>query len=371
MERGCAADRRLVDVDDLVDVLQALDLVVRGGRERGAVELARHRGIERVDEQRRLAAAGDAGDAGEQAERDLGGDVFQVIAAGVDHLERAARVGRLALGDRHRELAGEVLAGPRARRGDEVVDVAFGDDVAAVDAGAGADVEHVIGGADGVLVVLDHDDGVAEVAQAFERFEQAGVVALVQADGGLVQHIEHAGEAGADLRGEADALALAAGERAGGAAEGEIVEADVDQELEPLADFLEHAAGDLVLFVGEVLRQLGDPVAGLAHGELGDVGDGRAGDLDAERLGLEARAVTGGAGHVGEIFLQVLARPFGFGFLEAALQVGDDALERLLGLVAAQAVVVDEFDLVLAGAVEDRGLRLLGRSFHLVSSVKR
>ena len=65
----------------------------------------------------------------------------------------------------------------------------------AVDAGAGADVEHVIGGADGVLVVLDHDHGVAEVAQALEGFEQAGIVALVQADRRFVQHIEHAGEA--------------------------------------------------------------------------------------------------------------------------------------------------------------------------------
>ena len=52
------------------------------GASRGAVELARDGGlVERVDEQRRLAAAGDAGDAGEQAERNLGGDVLQVVAA--------------------------------------------------------------------------------------------------------------------------------------------------------------------------------------------------------------------------------------------------------------------------------------------------
>ncbi len=66
--------------------------------------------------------------------------------------------------------------------------------MAAVDAGAGPDVEHVVGGADGVLVVLDDDDGVAEVAQPLEGFEQARVVALVQADRGFVQHVEHAGQ---------------------------------------------------------------------------------------------------------------------------------------------------------------------------------
>ena len=91
-----AADRRLVDVDHLVEVLQALDGVVRGRGLRRAVELARHRLVERVDQQRRLAAARHAGDAGEQAERDLGGDVLQVVAARADELERARRVDRPA-----------------------------------------------------------------------------------------------------------------------------------------------------------------------------------------------------------------------------------------------------------------------------------
>ncbi len=35
-----------------------------------------------------------------------------------------------------------------------------------------------------------------------------------------------------------------------------------------------------------------------------------------------------GTGHVGEIFLQILAGPFGLGFLEAALEIGDDAFEQ-------------------------------------------
>ena len=176
-----APDRRLVDVDDLVDVLQPLDAVVRGGGLAGAVDLARDRLVERVDQEGGLAAAGDAGDAGEQAERDFGGDVLQVVAARVDDLQRAA-LARPALRDRHHQLAGEVFAGDRFRVADQVLDLALGDDVAAVDAGAGADVEHMVGGADGVLVVLDHDHGVAEVAQPPQRFEEPRVVALVQAD---------------------------------------------------------------------------------------------------------------------------------------------------------------------------------------------
>ena len=149
---------------------------------------------------------------------------------------------RAALRHRHAlEFAGEILAGQRVRRGDDVLRRALRDDLAAMDAGAGADVDDVVGGADGVLVVLDHDHGVAEVAQPLQRFEQPRVVALVQADRRLVEHVEHAGQARADLRGEPDALALAAGQRAGGARQREIVEPDIDEEAQPLADLLEDA----------------------------------------------------------------------------------------------------------------------------------
>ena len=76
-----------------------------------------------------------------------------------------------------------------------------------MDARAGAEIDHVIGGADRVLVMLDHDHRIAEIAQALQRFEQPVVVALVEADAGLVEHVEHARQPAADLAGEADALA--------------------------------------------------------------------------------------------------------------------------------------------------------------------
>ena len=65
------------------------------------------------------------------------------------------------------------------------------DDRAAVDAGARTHVDDVIGGADGVLVMLDDEHGVAEVAQPLEGEQQPVVVALVQADARLVEDVEH------------------------------------------------------------------------------------------------------------------------------------------------------------------------------------
>ena len=120
-------------------------------------------------------------------------------------------------------------------------------DLAAVLARARADVDDPVGDLDGVLVVLDDDQRVAHVAQPDQGLDQPVVVALVQADGRLVEDVQHADQAGADLGGQPDALGLAAGEGARGAVQREVVQADVDQEPQPLVDLLEHPLGDLLV----------------------------------------------------------------------------------------------------------------------------
>ena len=130
---------------------------------------------------------------------------------------------------------------------EQVVDRAADHDVAAVLAGVRADVDDPVGGPDGVLVVLDDDQGVAEVLEPDQRLDQAVVVALVQPDRRLVQDVEHPDESGADLGREPDALRLAAGQRRGRAVEREVVQPDVDQEAEPGVDLLEHPLADELL----------------------------------------------------------------------------------------------------------------------------
>ena len=139
------------------------------------------------------------------------------------------------------------------------------DHIAAVRSGARADVDQIVGGADAVFIVLDHDDGVADGLQALERADQAGVVALVQADGRFIEHVADADQARADLRGQADALGFAAGEGAGLAVEREIAQADVEHETEAGADFADDRLGDLRFFFAQakVLEEL--PGAGDGH----------------------------------------------------------------------------------------------------------
>ncbi len=185
-----------------------------------------------------------------------------------------------------------------------------------------------------------------------QGFQQPGVVALVQADRRLVQHIEHAGQAGADLRGEPDALAFAARQCARGARQVEIIEPHIDEELQPLADFLEDARGDFLVLGLQLGQQFVEPLIGLADRHFRNLADVLAVDLHRQRLRLQPVAVAFAARMIRLEARQLLAHPLRVGLAPAPLDVADHAFEGLLGLVGADAVVIGDRDFLLAGAEE-------------------
>ena len=191
--------------------------------------------------------------------------MLQVVAARGHDPELPLGVGGDALfRNRNRQLAGQVLAGDRLGSGHQVGRQSLGDDPAAVHAGAGTEIDDVVGLADGILVVLDDDHGVAQVAQAHQRVEQALVVALVQADRRFVQDVHDADEARADLAGQADSLRFAARQGLGAAIQRQVVEPDVVQEAQPVADLLDDLGRDLAAPARQ--RQRREERRRLAHG---------------------------------------------------------------------------------------------------------
>ena len=154
----------------------------------------------------------------------------------------------------------------------------------------------MVGRLDDLAVVLDQDQRVAQVAEVPQRPEQPGVVARVEADRRLVEHVEHAGQPAADLAGQADPLALAAGERGRAAGEREVVEPDVDQERQPVADLADQVAGD-VLLVGGELQPLEEGQR-LAQRPAADLVEGVAVEPDGRRVVAQPGPHARGAGDV-------------------------------------------------------------------------
>ena len=113
---------------------------------------------------------------------------------------------------RDRQRARKILAGQRCRdsRGSRS-GVPLRHQFAAQPPRARAQIDHVIGALDGLRIVLHHQHRVAHVAQRGQRVEQPLVVARMQADRRLVEHVQHAAQLRADLRRQPDALRFAAG----------------------------------------------------------------------------------------------------------------------------------------------------------------
>ena len=172
-------------------------------------------------------------------------EVAQVVLAGALDAAASCRCPRRRFaGIGHGALAPQERAGDRARLREHGLERPVGDDLAAVLAGPGADVDDPVGRPDRLLVVLDDEDRVAEVAQPGQRGDELGVVALVEPDRWLVEDVQDAHQRRPDLGREPDALGLAARQRHARPVERQVVEPDVDEEAEPGDDLLEELVGD-------------------------------------------------------------------------------------------------------------------------------
>ena len=355
-----APDRRLVDVDRLVQAVQPFDRVVRPRPFLGPIEVLRHLPAKDVRDQRRLARSADARHRDERAQRKRRVDVLQVVRARAAHHQLLA----VALPSlrRHRDHAvtAQVGGGQRIGVAQDLLHRTDRDDLAAMLAGRRSDVDHEIRRADRLLVVLDHDERVAEVAQAEQCVDQTLVVALVQPDRWLVEDVQHAHQLRADLRREPDALRLAAAQRVGGAVDGQVVEADVDHELQALSDLLQNLPRDELLAFSQV--ETVEERDRRADRQLGNVRDVSAGHRHGQGLGLEPASVARGTRLVRHVALELGLQVLRLRLLVTPLQVGDHTLERrLVPARVAVLVLVAEPDLLVPRAVQQDVALLLGQ----------
>src|SRR5262249_37541842 len=132
-------------------------------------------------------------------------------------------------------------------------------------------------------------------------------------------------EARADLPGEANALRLAARERGGRAIECEIMQADVEQEFEPGADFLQQFSGDDAL--DRIELRFGDiePARQFINGQRADFNQRLATDRNGGGLWMEPLTMTCGAADDAHVFFELQPSRPGGGLLEAGEKLRDES----------------------------------------------
>ena len=211
----------------------------------------------------------------------------------------------------------------------------------------GTHIHHEVRRADRILVVLDHDHGVAQIAQALERGDEPLVIALVQADRRLIEDVQHAHEARADLGGQTDALGLAAGKGGHGPAQGKIFQAHVAHEGQTVGQLLEQGLGHQGVAAVEVPSF--QPLQGPFYGKGTELGDVQVVHAHGQGLGLETGAVAvravRGLAEAGQDLAPGLA------VLHAFFQQRDDAGPALLADLHVGGASGKKFALVVARGI--------------------
>ena len=120
--------------------------------------------------------------------------MFEIVLARAVQDQGLAIAGTSFFRQRNALAPGEI--GSCDRRGvfNDRLRRARNNDFASVLASAGSKIDDPVGGADGLLIVLNNEHCVAQIPHLFERAHEAGRIALVQPDAGLVQDVEHAGQ---------------------------------------------------------------------------------------------------------------------------------------------------------------------------------
>ena len=142
---------------------------MRAGLLAGTIELPGEGAVEDVIHESRFARAGNAGDDGHHAERKHYVEILEVVGARAEDGDgfsiRAAALGK------HGDVlaSGDVGSGEGGGRVHDFSRRSARDQLAAMTAGSGAEVDDIVGAADGFFIVLDDKDGIAKVAQIFQR----------------------------------------------------------------------------------------------------------------------------------------------------------------------------------------------------------
>jgi hypothetical protein len=113
----------------------------------------------------------------------------------------------------------------------------------------------------------------------------------MEADGRLIEHVEHAAQVAAELRGEADALALATAQRASRAVELQVTETHFLQEGQALSDLRQDIARDQAVAISADLEFF-EMLRGMLDRQACQVRQRRTLEAHRASFRVEARAVA-------------------------------------------------------------------------------
>ncbi|MNV32791.1 hypothetical protein D3C71_1241380 [compost metagenome] len=258
-------DRLLIDVDQTLDrlgpVQPATGAFDAAGLRQVAVGLFDHRLLpqvladqfdQRLADQTRLARTGDTGHRRERTERKARVHAIQVVA--MDTLQRQPAGRRARRAARACGVLEKIGRGKRGVDRAQAVGRTAVEHLAAVLTRTRADIHQPVRAAQHLQIMLHHEQRVAAGLELGQCVVQGLPIGRMQAGGGLIKHVHHAEQAGADLCRQAQALQFARRQRRGRAVHRQIAQAQRLQRADPFDQIVRDALGRDAFLFGQIRR---------------------------------------------------------------------------------------------------------------------
>ncbi len=237
------------------------------GLDLGPVEDTGQPLVKNLIDQGTLAGTGHTGHAGKYSQRKADINVLQVVLPG--SFDRQEALG-LSSAVRHRygHPAAQVGSGNRVRIPHNIVGRSHGNNLSATGAGFRPNIHDIVRRQHGILIVLHHQQAVAQVPEPLQSLDQLIIISLVEADTGFIQNVGHTHQAGPDLGGQTDPLGLAAGQGCRGLGQAQVVQAYIIKKAHPAPYLPEDLLANHLLAVCQ-FQSFHKIIVKLLHGKAG------------------------------------------------------------------------------------------------------
>ena len=183
------ADRRLVDIDYLVEVLNSPYLLEPARLRNGPVRNPGYSLIKNLIDKGRLARARYSCYKYQLASRYRNIYVLKVVLCCTDNLEAGSVARSPCLRHLNPSLSGEELACNRFRIGHDLLAGSLGHKISSVNTCSRTNIQNIVSRMHGVLIVLYDNQSIAHVCKTSKRGEEPVVISLMKSYARLIEDI--------------------------------------------------------------------------------------------------------------------------------------------------------------------------------------
>ena len=108
--------------------------------------------------------------------------------------------------------------------------------------------------------MFNNDNRVSHITKLFQRADQTQIVTLVQPDTRLIQDIKYIHQLRANLCGQANTLTFTTGQADRATVQCQIIQSYIQQEFQTRTNFFQNLGCDFLLFIGQKLIYVHQPV---------------------------------------------------------------------------------------------------------------